>query len=80
MEALKTYVLDKVVAWVLGGSMFNQIKDIVSSLSNMDVPGDVKREQALKQLKMLGYDTATFLINLGIEAAVFLLKEKQSKA
>jgi len=73
---MKTYLLNKVIAWLLGGDVFNKIKEIVYGLADVDAPGDKKREIAMKQAKELFGDIATFAINLAIEAAVFILKSQ----
>ena len=81
MTSVKNFMLDKAITWILGGDIFDRIKEIVAGLMNVDASGEEKREKAIREAKKLGADVATFLINLGIEAAVFLLKsQQQSKA
>ena len=75
----KTYMINKAVGWLVGGSFFTQIKGIVATLAGEDKTGDQKRASAIKQAKTLAGDTASFLINLAIEAAVVILKSKASK-
>jgi hypothetical protein len=76
MESVKNYALDKAISWILGGDIFARIKKIVEGLLAVDVPGEEKRQIAVKEAKLLGADIANFMINLGIEAAVYLLKAK----
>ncbi len=76
---MKDYMLSKIISWILGGSLFEQIKLIVEGLLNEDIPGSQKREEALKRLRSIGAKTATFILNLGIEAAVFMLKAKSGQ-
>jgi len=76
---MKNYMLDKIITWLLGGDLFKKIKDIVLGLSRTDVSGDEKRKIATEQAKLALGETANFLINLAIEAAVYLLKQKTSK-
>jgi hypothetical protein len=77
---MKTFVLDKTISWLLGGQLFAQVKEIVSGLADQDVPGDKKREEAIAKAKEMLGDTATFMVNLAIEAAVYILKEQQKKS
>jgi hypothetical protein len=77
MESLRAYMLDKAISWILGGDIFARIKDIVAGLMDVDAPGEQKRELAIKQAKGVAADVANFILNLGIEAAVYLLKQKQ---
>lgn len=76
---MKDFLLNKVIAWMLGGKLFETIKGIVGTLSKEDISGVEKREKAIAQLKDLAGDISMFLVNLGIEAAVALLKSKQTK-
>lgn len=80
MESVKIFMLDRAITWILGGDLFAQIKSIVEGLTDVDAPGSEKRDRALREAKKLGASVATFLINLGIEAAVFMLKAQQNKA
>jgi hypothetical protein len=77
---MKNYMLDKVITWLLGGDLFGKIKDIVLGLSRVDVPGEEKRKIATEKAKLALGETANFLINLAIEAAVYLLKQEALKA
>ena len=77
---MKTYLLNKVIEWLLGGDVFDKIKQIVYGLADVDAPGEKKREIAVQQAKELFGNIATFSINLAIEAAVFMLKEQAGKA
>ncbi len=77
---MKDYMLDKVITWLLGGDFFRQVKDIVFGLSDSDIPGEEKRKIAGEKAKALLGDTANFVVNLAIEAAVYLLKQRSLKA
>jgi len=79
MANFKTYVLDKTITWLLGGDLFSKIKEIVAGLMDQGIPGDKKREIAERRAKELFGDIATFVVNLAIEAAVFILKSRQSE-
>ena len=76
---MKSYMLNKVISWLLGGSFFNDVKEIVAGLSASNVPGSEKRRIAVEKAKKLAGVTAVFAINLAIEAAVYLLKEQALK-
>lgn len=76
---MKTYLLNKVIAWLLGGEFFNTVKDIVNGLADANIPGDEKRKIASEKAKKLFSDVANFAINLAIEAAVFILNEQAKK-
>jgi hypothetical protein len=60
--------------------LFRQIKDIVAGLMDTDEPGEKKREEAIKKAKQMAGGVANFLLNLAIEAAVYVLKTKQKKS
>jgi hypothetical protein len=79
MNSVKNYMLDKALTWILGGDLFLRIKKIVEGLLDVNIPGSEKRNIAIRDAKLLGADIANFILNLGIEAAVYLLKEKQAK-
>lgn len=76
---MKNYMLNKIISWIVGGDLFEKIKEIVLGLFDADMPGNEKRERALKQLQEIGASAAEFLLNLGIEAAVYLVKQEQGK-
>ncbi|MEA3453978.1 MAG: hypothetical protein U9R12_03490 [Candidatus Caldatribacteriota bacterium] len=76
---VKAFALDKIISWILGGTIFADIKKVVGVLANEDMAGAEKKEEAIKRLKTMGVVIATFLMNLGIEVAVTLLKAQQSK-
>ena len=77
MDKIKTYTLNKVIAWLLGGELFNQIKSIVAALMDSEMPSEQKREIAYRRAKKAAQGVASFMINLAIEAAVFILKAQQ---
>ena len=80
MIDIKVYALDKVITWLLGGNIFNEIKKMVDVYASEDITGEQKREQVSTAMRLIATGTATFLINLGIEAAVVLLKAQLSSA
>ena len=76
----KESLVKKATEWLIGGELFDGIKNIVSDLMSSDIPGGKKRDAALTEIKTLGYDTADFLINLGIEVALMYLRAISSRA
>jgi len=79
MNQFKTYFLDKTIAWLIGGDLFNGIKEIVAGLMDANMSGEEKRKKAYAAAKRLAGKTATFVVNLAIEAAVFILKQRAQK-
>lgn len=73
---MKSYALDKLIKWLIGGELFNSIKEMVASVADANLSGDEKRTKVLDEAKSIAGKTATFLLNLAIEAAVTLLKSK----
>ena len=80
MNKMKKYMLEKIVAWLVGGSLFEDIKQVVVTLMNSEMPGERKREIALRRIKAMAADSATFMLNLAIEAAVVVLKQESNKS
>lgn len=72
------WLLDKVMAYIVGKDIFNKIKTLVAEVAlNPELSGDQKKEKVMSEAKLLGKDFATHMLNLAIEAAVTLLKAKQ---
>jgi len=76
---MKKYLLDKIIAWLVGGSLYSAITDIVRSLVDEDLTGEEKQKAAKERAKELGQDTKTFLLNLAIEASVATLALEKTK-
>ena len=79
MDSMKIYMLNKVIAWLLSGEVFDEIKKIVFGLASTDATGEEKRKMAISRAKTLLGSISVFMINLGIEAAVFMLKAQAEK-
>ena len=75
---MKTFFLNKVMEWLLGSSFFDRVKTIVMILAGKDLPGKEKRERAQREIVAFGNEAAPFVVNLAIEAAVYLLKKANS--
>ena len=76
---MKIYMINNLIKWLLGGELFNQIKALVVMVSTEDISGDEKRKKVYNMVKGMAGGAATFLINLGIEAAVLWLKSKEGQ-
>ena len=74
--SIKLTVLDKVVNWLVGGTLFQAVKDSVTAINNKELTGEEKRAVVFAEIKELFADAATVFVNLAIEVAVILLKEK----
>ena len=71
----KAYTLKKATEWIVGYNLFERITDSVNEYLNDDnKTGEEKRQAVLTDLKEIGEDFSSFLINLGIEVAVVLAK------
>ena len=73
---MKDFLLRRVMNWLIGGGLFASIQDIVSDLANEDIPGEEKRATAKRRILALASGAKGFLINLAIEAAVYLTIQK----
>jgi len=74
------WLLDKVMNYIIGADIFGKIKDLVNNVAlNDKLTGAQKREKVIAEAKELGIDFASHMLNLAIEAAVVLMKEKVTK-
>ena len=72
----KLLILKKTVEWLVGGDLFGFIQKEVEIINDEDLTGEEKRKRVHEEAKRFFGDTATFFINLAIEVAVILLKDK----
>lgn len=70
------FAIASFASFMLGGKVFNTIKDIVVFQSNTDKTGEEKKAEAIAGFKRVGGDLAGWLLNLGIELAVAWLKSR----
>ena len=70
----KLFLMEKVTKWLLGGKLFDQIKALVTLYASEDMPPEKKRKKVNEKIKAIFGGVADFLVNLGIEVAVLLLK------
>lgn len=78
--SLKTTVIGSFAKFLLGGDTFERIKAVVLRQAEKNIPGEDKRESALKEIKLIGLGIATWAVNLSIELAVAWLKSKSGEA
>ena len=71
---IKIYILNKIITWLLGGDLFNQIKKLVDFYMDKDLSGEEKRKLVFTRLPLIATSTAKVFLNLGIEAAVLISK------
>lgn len=74
---MNKWLLEKVMNYLVGKDVFGQVKRLVAEVAlNSTLSGAEKKAKVLEGLKDIGEDLANHLINLAIEAAVALLKDK----
>lgn len=74
---MNKWLLEKVMNYLVGRDVFGQVKRLVAEVAlNSALSGAEKKAKVLEGLKDIGEDLANHLINLAIEAAVALLKDK----
>jgi hypothetical protein len=67
---IKATAVSSFAKFILGGLIFNKIKDIVAIYNKAELSGDEKRSAAIKDIEDVGFGISTWAINLGIELAV----------
>lgn len=74
------WLLQKVMGYIVGKDVFGKIQSIVADVSLDDtLSGTEKREKVVTEAKGMGTDFASHMLNLAVEAAVTLMKEKQQQ-
>ena len=74
---MNKWLLEKVMNYLVGKDVFGRVQRLVAEVAlSTTLSGSEKKAKVLEGLKDIGEDLATSLINLAIEAAVTLLKEK----
>lgn len=75
---IKAVAIKSFATFILGGSMFSQIRGAVEAWEDKELSGPMKRQAVQNYLSTMVQDLAGWAINLGIELAVAYLKEKQN--
>lgn len=74
MNKIVTLLLNRLMLWLCGESLWGLAQAWVKLYENKDLPSDEKRERVLvmleTELKTLGRTLTTSILNLVIEAAV----------
>ncbi len=74
---MNKWLLEKVMNYLVGKDVFGQVKRLVADVAlSTTLSGSEKKAKVLDGLKDIGGDLANHLINLAIEAAVALMKDK----
>ena len=73
-NTIKAYILERTVKWIVGGELFDQVKNLVLAYASENIPGDEKRKKVLEQVKLIRGNISNFVVNLVIETAVFIIK------
>ncbi len=75
---MKNYLLNSLMAALVGFKFFDSVKDIVAGLGDENITGAEKRRIAEVKVKKLFNEAKPFIINFAIEAAVYLFKNYAS--
>lgn len=77
MKSLLWSVLQTIVRTLIGSIHYDHIKEFVESVAKEDHTGEEKRALVLLLLQPVAQSVGTALVNLAIETAVNVLKEKK---
>lgn len=67
---IKSTAVSSFAKFILGGLVFDKIKDVVNIYNNAELSGEEKRSAAIKDIEDIGLGIANWAVNLGIELAV----------
>lgn len=70
------FAINSFANFMLGGEVFNTLKQIVEVQDDTNQTGEQKRAATIEGFKHLGGDLAEWMLNLGVELAVAWLKSK----
>jgi len=71
------WLLKKVMNYIVGNDVFGKVQALVAEVALDDtLSGSQKKDKVVTEAKALGQDMKVSAINLAIEAAVTLLKDK----
>lgn len=76
---IKSKIISSFATFMLGSDVFERVKAIVIRQDSKNIPGEEKRKEVLKEIKIIGLGIATFAVNLAIELAVSWLKTQTDK-
>jgi len=72
----KLAILDRVTKWLVGGELFNFVKQVVDIANTKDYTSEEKREYVQSEVLKFFSTTGMVIVNLAIEVAVMILKSK----
>ena len=74
------WLLKNVMNYIVGKDIFGKVKKLVTEVAlDEKLTGAEKKEKVIASAKALGADITTSALNLAVEAAVKLIKDKQAK-
>ena len=74
--SFKVTVLEKATTWLVGGDLFDFIREQVETVADMSLTGEQKRERVFNDAKEFFGEVLNVFVNIAIEVAVIALKEK----
>lgn len=74
------WLLKNVMNYIVGKDIFGKVQKLVAEIAlDEKLTGAEKKEKVIAAAKTLGADITTSALNLAVEAAVKLIKDKQAK-
>jgi len=74
------WLLKNVMNYIVGKDIFGKVQKLVTEVAlDEKLTGAEKKEKVIASAKALGVDITTSALNLAVEAAVKLIKDKQAK-
>lgn len=74
------WLLKNVMNYIVGKDIFGKVQKLVTEVAlDEKLTGAEKKEKVIAAAKTLGADITTSALNLAVEAAVKLIKDKQAK-
>lgn len=74
------WLLKNVMNYIVGKDIFGKVQKLVTEVAlDETLTGAEKKEKVIASAKALGVDITISALNLAVEAAVKLIKDKQAK-
>lgn len=74
------WLLKNVMNYIVGKDIFGKVQKLVTEVAlDEKLTGAEKKEKVIASAKALGVDITISALNLAVEAAVKLIKDKQAK-
>ena len=68
--SIKSTAISSFAKFMLGGTVFNEIRDIVAIYQSSTLSGAEKRSAVIKDIEDLGLGLVNWVIHLGVELSV----------